>query len=75
MSAITGHEDYLSYTVTYNGTAYTQTTDGIQNVSLAPNAQHPVKVRVEYLDADQEDLPANDVTVTVTGNLDYSSED
>lgn len=77
MSTLTTEQaKYLTYTVTYDSTAYTQTTDGIDNVSLAANGTVPVKVRVEYKsNTAQADLPANDVTVQVSGSLDYSSED
>ena len=72
----TAQAKYLTYTVTYNGTAYTTTTD---NLSVAlnatdPDTTHPVKVRVEYKsDAAQNDLPSSDTSVTVTGSLDYQS--
>ena len=76
MSDISTHSNYLSYTVTYNnGTAYTATSNVSPVVKLDAGATHPVKVRVEYLKpATSDDLPDNNVTVTVTGNLDYSSE-
>ena len=70
-SLTTDQAKYLSYTVTYGGTAYTATTDDL-NVALAAGAKAPVKVRVEYLQpANSDDLPENDVVVTVTGSLDY----
>ena len=75
MSSVSAHSNYLSYTVTYNGTTYNATNANITGVSLAPSGTHPVKVRVEYLEPqDQANLPTSDVSVTVTGNLDYSSE-
>lgn len=75
MNDISTHSKYLSYTVTYNnGTTY-NTTSNVSGVTLAANATHPVKVRVEYLEpASSTDLPSGDVNVTVTGSLDYSSE-
>lgn len=75
MSDISTHSKYLLYTVTYNnGTTYSATSN-VSGVTLAADATHPVKVRVEYLEpASSTDLPSGDVTVTVTGNLDYSSE-
>ena len=70
---------YLTYTITYNnGTPYTATTDNITGITLAANANHnathPVKIRVAYTQpASSADLPSTDVTVTVTGQLDYQS--
>lgn len=74
MSSLTTEQaKYLTYTVTYNGTAYTATTDGL-SVALNAAATHPVKVRVEYkADALQDELPSSDTEVTVTGKLDYES--
>ncbi len=71
--------NYFNYTITYNnGTPYTQTTDNISGITLAANAAHnathPVKIRVEYIQpANAAQLPSKDVTVTVTGQLDYQS--
>ena len=75
MSTLTTEQaKYLSYTVTYNGTAYNATSN-ITGVTLAAGAKHPVKVRVEYLEpTSSNDLPTTDQTVTVTGSLDYASE-
>jgi len=70
---------YFTYTITYNnGTTYTETTDNISGTTLAANAEHnathPVKVKVTYVQPEEAaDLPSKDVTVTVTGNLDYES--
>ena len=66
------NSDYLSYTVTYNnGTTYSSTASGL-NVAMAAGAEHPVKVRVEYLQpANASQLPTTDQTVTVTGSLAY----
>ena len=67
--------NYLSYTLSYNGTPYTQTTD---NLSTALNAQGTatVKVKVEYLlPNDSANLPQTAQTVTITGALDYESVD
>jgi len=67
---------YLTYKVTYNGTTYTAgttaTSNAVSGVKLAAGADHPVVVRVEYVQpANQSDLPSTDQTVTVTGSLDY----
>ncbi len=65
---------YLTYTITYNnGSTYSTTTEGL-STSLPKNTTHPVKVKVTYVQPDEaDDLPAKDVTVTVTGSLDYES--
>ena len=65
---------FINYTVTYNGTDYTETTDGLA-ISLAGNASHTVKVHVEYLLPDAAaDLPSSDVTVALTVGLDYEAK-
>lgn len=75
MSTLTAaQQNYLSYTVSYGGTAYTGTQTGLTD-SLAASGTKLVKVRVEYLTpANQSDLPSSDVTVNVTGALLYESE-
>ena len=71
---------YFSYTITYNnGTTYSQTTNNISGTTLAggqtPSATHPVKIKVMYVQpATADDLPTSDITVTVTGSLNYESE-
>ena len=74
MSTLTTEQaKYLSYTVKVNGTTYTETTDNL-DVALAAGGTHPVIVRVEYSQPqDASDLPQEDQTITVTGNLDYES--
>lgn len=74
MSSLTSDQaKYLTYTIKYNGTSYSSTTDGL-TTALAAGAEHPVIVRVEYKSsAEQADLPTTDQTITVTGNLDYES--
>jgi len=74
MSTLTTEQQkYLSYTVTYNGTDYTATTNNLA-IAMAAGAEHPVKVRVQYLQpTNASDLPSSDVTVTVTGSLNYES--
>ncbi len=70
---------YFSYSIISNtANTYTQTTDNTSGITLnanaSHNATHPVKVRVTYVQpANANDLPAKDVTVTVTGQLDYQS--
>lgn len=74
MSTLTAEQQkYLSYKVTYNGTEYTASASNL-STAMAAGAEHPVKVRVEYLQPnDANDLPSSDVTVTVTGSLYYES--
>lgn len=74
MSTLTTEQaKYLSYTVKVNGTTYTETTDNL-SVALDANATHSVVVRVEYSQPQNaSDLPQEDQTITVTGNLDYES--
>ena len=74
MSSLTAaQQEYLSYTVTYNGTEYDATASNL-STTLSAGAAHTVVVRVEYLQpASASDLPATDTTVTVTGNLYYES--
>lgn len=62
---------YISYKVSYNGTEYTNTTEGLTE-ALASNASHPVVVTVKYLlPAESSDLPQTDATVNLTVALDY----
>jgi len=73
MSTLTAaQQKYLSYTVTYDGTAYTETTTTGLNIALDANASKTVKVRVEYLQPENSaDLPSTDQEVTVSGTLKY----
>ncbi len=64
---------FISYKVSYNGTEYTQTTDGL-SVALAADATHAVVVTVEYLLPEEAtDLPTVDTTVNLTVALDYEA--
>ena len=66
--------NYLSYTLSYNGTPYTQTTTLSTPVALNAQATATVKVKVEYLlPNDSANLPQTAQTVTITGALDYES--
>lgn len=76
MSTLTAaQQKYLTYTLTYDGTAYTQSQSGL-SLSL-PSASgsntKTVKVRVEYIQPESSsDLPTDaDATVTLTASLDY----
>ncbi len=66
---------YLTYTLTYDGTAYTASQTGL-SLSLPCTANSNtkvVKVRVQYVQPENSsDLPtASDVDVTLTASLDY----
>ena len=65
---------YLTYTVTYdNGTPYSSTTTGLSNLLAKTNGVAPVKVRVQYVQpANSDDLPSNDVTVSLSASLTYN---
>lgn len=75
MSTLTeAQAKYLTYTVTYDGTAYNATQTGLSN--LLPYASgsntKTVKVRVEYIQPEKSsDLPATPADVTLTASLDY----
>lgn len=67
------NSDYLKYTLTYAGTPYTQTTEGL-STALNSEATAAVKVKVEYLlPGDSAKLPQTEQTVTIFGALDYES--
>lgn len=72
MSSLTeAQQKYLKYTVTYDETTYTQTTDNLQ-LQLAASGTKALKVRVEYLQPDNStDLPSTDTSVTISGSLEY----
>ena len=65
---------YLTYTVTYDGTAYTASQTGL-NSSLpyaTGSNTKAVKVRVEYVQPESStDLPQESIDVTLTASLDY----
>ena len=76
MSTLTpAQAKYLTYTVTYDGTAYTESQSGL-SLSL-PSTEGSntkvVKVRVAYVQPESStDLPTeSDATVTLTASLDY----
>lgn len=72
MSTLTeAQQKYLTYTVTYDGTTYTETNDAL---ALALNAgeSKDMVVKVAYIQpADSQDLPSEETTVTVTGSIAY----
>ena len=66
-------QNFITYTVSYNGTTYNATTDNL-SIALAANASHPVVVTVAYVaPANAENLPAEDTDVNLTVALDYES--
>lgn len=67
---------YLSYTIDYGGTTYTGPQTGITGKKLAANGEETVKVKLAYiLPESASDLPATNQTITISGNLGYSSQD
>ena len=63
---------YITYSVSYNGTVYNATTEGL-SIPLAAGASHPVIVTVNYvLAANATDLPDTDTTVNLNVSLDYA---
>ena len=74
LSSLTdAQKKYITYTVNYAGTDYTQTTDGL-NIALAPNEAQTAKVTVtvNYVYPENEsELPGTDQEVTLTADLYY----
>lgn len=66
-------EEYIKYSIFYNGTEYTTSASGLA-IALAKNTgTATVKVRVEYfLPDDAGDLPATDQTLNLTSSLTYT---
>ena len=63
---------YITYTVNYNGTDYSATTDGL-SIPLAAEASHALTVKVDYvLPTAATDLPQVDTDVNLTVALDYA---
>ena len=66
-------QNYLSYSVTYDGTAYTASNENL-NLELAAGATKNVVVRINYIQPESaSQLPSNDVTFTLDGHFDYES--
>ena len=62
---------YITYTVNYNGTDYSATTDGL-SIPLAAEASHTLTVKVAYvLPTAATDLPQVDTDVNLTVALGY----
>ena len=72
MTMDSAHSKYLQYTVSVNGTVYNATTDNLSVALANTTGKHPVVVTVKYLQPENAtDLPSEDQTVTVSGQLDY----
>lgn len=69
------YSNYLTYTLTYDGTPYTETTTFTNNKpSLPSDSSATVKVRVDYnLPSESEKLPNADKTLQISGKLYYSA--
>ena len=74
MSQLTTQQaKYLNYTVTYDGTPYTVTTNNLANTIVAKTGSKKVNVKVEYVLPEASiDLPNEEVTITLNAALDYS---
>lgn len=74
LSSLTAaQQEYITYTVNYAGTDYTQSTSGL-NIALAPNETQTAKVTVtvNYVYPENAtDLPTTDQEVTLTAALNY----
>jgi hypothetical protein len=66
---------YVSYTVNYNGTDYTESASGLAE-DLVAGDSHTMTVTVAYLlPSEATDLPSEDVEVNLTVALDYVTVD
>ena len=74
MTGLTSNQQkYIAYTVNYDGTNYTQTTDNL-NIGLAANETQTatVTVTVSYIKPElASDLPSADQTLNLTASFDY----
>jgi len=67
-------KEYLSYSVTYNGQEFNQTTDNL-TIPLNPGSSNKVtvKVRINYLTPeDSTKLPSTAQNISMTAQFDYS---
>lgn len=75
MSTLTAaQQKYLTYTVTYDGTAYTASNTSLSSSLPCTSGSNTktVKVRVDYVQPETStDLPSEAVNVTLTASLDY----
>ncbi len=76
MSKLTdAQKKYLTYTVTYNGTEYTSTTDSLTTALSASTGTVPVKVKLTYTQpTSADDLPTSQQTITITGSFDFAQK-
>ena len=64
---------YINYSIFYNGTEYTASTNGLAIALAKTSGTATVKVRVEYYLPDAAtDLPSSDVELTLTSSLNYT---
>ena len=74
MTSISSYSNYLTYTVTYNNTPYTQSASNL-NTALDAGDQKTVKVNVKYKDIEDipsaSSLPSSDVELTLEAAFDY----
>ena len=76
MSSIAEHQNYLKYTVTYDGTEYNTTTSSLSLPLVAETGDKEVKVRVEYVQpSDATQLPSDVKTVTLNATLNYAQDE
>lgn len=76
MSSIAEHQNYLKYTVTYDGTEYNTTTSSLSLPLVAETGDKEVKVRVEYVQpSDATQLPSEVKTVTLNATLNYAQDE
>lgn len=77
MTSLTAEQQkYLTYTVKYAGTTYNATTDNL-NIDLPASSSNTAEVEVTALYVQPEspnDLPASDVTITLSANFDYEEK-
>ena len=65
---------YLTYEVTYGSTVYTSSQTGLA-IDLAASATTKVNVKVSYIMPESsDDLPADDVNLTLTAALGYEQK-
>ena len=72
MSALTeAQAKYLTYTLKYGDTTYDSSVSGL-NIALPVNSSEEVMIDVRYVQpADPADLPAEDVVVNLSAQLNY----
>jgi hypothetical protein len=73
LSSISAYENYLTYTVSYDGNTFTPAVSTPSSTStLDAGAHKKATVKVEYIQpAQSSDLPQSDVTVSLSANFLY----